>query len=168
MSRVSSLARTVAAGLTAIVLVGCEASPPMAPVTLAEAPNAAILDNLKDTFSFDVTECGVTVAVAGTFHAVDAFTSAKSGRASAVSHINAKGTGVAEGTGATYQWNDAINLAQQGTLDEGPLTETFTQRTRLVGKGSATDIHFDVTAHVTTNANGEITVLFDDSEVSCK
>ena len=168
MSLVSSRARSAAAGLTAIALVGCEVSAPTAPAKVATVPQLAVLDNFSDPFAFDVIDCGVTVAVSGTFHQIDAFTSANSGRASARLHINAKGTGVAQGTGATYQWNDAINLAQQGTIAEGPLTETFTQRTRLIGQGGATDIHFDVVAHVTTNANGDITVQFDNAETACK
>ena len=168
MSRVSLLARSVAAGLTAVVLVGCEVSSPTAPARVAKGANLEVLNNSTNPFAFDIVECGVTVAVSGVFHQVDAFTTASSGRASARFHINAKGTGIAEGTGATYQWNDAINLAQQGTLADGPLTETFTQRTRLIGQGGATDIFFDVITHVTTNANGEITVEFADSEVACK
>jgi hypothetical protein len=72
-------------------------------------------------------------------------------------HINAKGTGVGQLTGARYQWNDRLfditNAAPIGT-------ESFilNDYTRLIRQGRAVDARFAVKIKITINAKGVVTV----------
>ncbi len=108
-------------------------------------------------FAFPVDNCVETVDVSGTFHEVVQFFVGPGGKEHFRFHINAKGTGVGQSTGAQYQWNDRLfditNIAP-----EGAVSFILNDYTRLIGQGGAVDTRFAVQIKVTINANGEATV----------
>jgi hypothetical protein len=104
-----------------------------------------------------VENCAEPVDVSGTFHEVAQFFVGPGGKEHFRFHINAKGTGVGQLTGARYQWNDRLfditNIAPVGTV-----SFILNDYTRLIGQGGAVDTRFAVQTKVTINANGEIIV----------
>jgi hypothetical protein len=131
------------------------------------APAFAVFDN--DRFPFDATDievCGELVDFSGEFHIVTSLTTTKSGNLHTTFHINAKGTGIGQTSGTTYQWNDnIIEVVNEGTL---PLTITALNTWRLIGRGHAGNFVLKQRFHVTVNANGEVTALHDTFEVTCR
>lgn len=109
--------------------------------------------------------CGDVVEFDGLFHVVVNEVISNSGNITAKFHINAKGTGVGQTSGAVYQWNDAINetlnLSKGGNLTR---TQTFS----LVSQGKTQNFKGHLTYHITVNANGEVTTEFENLSVECK
>ena len=155
----ASLRITVAALLLAACQSGTspdgpasEAAPaPLGP-ELAAKPNPSF-----QPFAFSVDNCVETVALSGTFHEVEEFFVGPGGKEHLRFHLNAKGTGVGQTTGARYQWNDRLfditNLAPVGA-------ESFTLNdyARLIGQGGAVNTRVGVQVKITVNANGTVTV----------
>ena len=52
--------------------------------------------------------------------------------------------------------------------DDAPLTDTFTSVFNLVSQGSTDNFIARITFHVTVNANGEVTVVFDNVVAECR
>jgi hypothetical protein len=85
-----------------------------------------------------------------------------------VSHFNPQGiSGTSETTGAKYQGTgvttDIVNL----TFTNGQAMETTVNRFDFIGQGSAPNYTTHETFHITFNANGTITALFDRFSTTC-
>jgi hypothetical protein len=108
-------------------------------------------------FAFTVATCADTVDVSGTFHGVVQFFVGPGGKEHFRFHINAKGTGVGQLTGARYQWNDRLfditNIAPTGAT-----SFILNDYTRLIGQGRAIDVRFAVQQKVTVTATGRVVV----------
>jgi hypothetical protein len=52
-------------------------------------------------------------------------------------------------------------------LDDAPVTDTFTSMFNLVSQGGTGNFVLRETFHVTVNAGGEVTVLFDKVSTAC-
>ena len=168
MSRILTMSRGVLAGIATLAVFGCDRAP-TAPARTPESQSPRLAVSVNETdlpFAFDVGGCGEVVHVEGTFHVVIASTASQGGGTTDRFHINAKGTGTGLTSGATYQWNDAINqtvLSREGALKVGSATQTTT----MIGQGAAPDLKFVGRFHVTVNANGDVTVVIDRADVIC-
>jgi hypothetical protein len=150
-------------------LVACDGSRSTAPRVTPSAPSLAVVDNESDLpFAFDVATCDEVVHISGVFHVVTTETVSPTGNTATRFHINAKGVGIGATSGATYQWNDAIN--QTFNIRDGGESGVIAapQTTELIGQGGVSDIHFLARFHITVNANGELTVEIDQFDAICK
>src|SRR5919108_1447123 len=146
-------------------LTACE-STSTGPVTdNGLAPAFAVIEN--DRFPFASTQfvCTELVDFTGEYHIKSSWTASNSGNLHFTFHINAKGTGVGQTSGATYQWNDAIiEVYHDAAL---PFTATLIQTWKLIGQGAADNFVLKARIHVTINANGDVTAEHDSLEVTC-
>lgn len=147
--------------LSALLLAACEpGTAPEGPAggesvlgpELAAKPNPSF-----QPFAFSVDNCVETVDLSGTFHQVVQFFLGPGGKGHFRFHINAKGTGVGQLTGARYQWNDRLfditNIAPAGAV-----SFILNDYTRLIGQGGAANFRFATQIKVTINAVGVATV----------
>lgn len=109
--------------------------------------------------------CSEVVEVEGYFHPVFQFTADRSGGFHSKGHINATGVGVGLSTGATYNWNDAINFEENFRPPQG--TFTSQQSFLLVGRGDAPNLRLHSLFHVTVTPNGVANVTADNFTVEC-
>jgi hypothetical protein len=145
----------------AILLLACESgTAPQSPTDEEDArgPEFAAVPNPSfQPFAFTVATCDDTVDVSGTFHGTVQFFVGPGGKEHFRFHINAKGTGVGQLTGARYQWNDRLfditNIAPAGAI-----SFILNDYTRLIGQGRATDVRFAVQQKVTITATGQVVV----------
>jgi hypothetical protein len=147
----------------AILLLACESGTgPQSPTDGEDAaplgPEFAAVPNPSfQPFAFAVATCDDTVDVSGTFHEVVQLFVGPGGKQHFRFHINAKGTGVGQLTGARYQWNDRLfditNIAPTGAT-----SFILNDYTRLIGQGRATDVRFAVQNKITITAKGRVVV----------
>lgn len=116
-------------------------------------------------FSFPVPICTEIVDVTGEFHPVFKFTADGNGGFHFKGHFNAKGIGIGQSSGATYNWNDAINFEDSFRAPQ----ETFTdQRSlELIGLGQTANFRLHALFHVTVTPNGVVNITADNFTVIC-
>ncbi len=158
MSRAS-----VTAMFATLVLAACESgTAPQAPTGYTRpatlGPELAAVPNPSfQPFAFAVDNCVETVDVSGTFHEVVQFFVGPRGKEHFRFHLNAKGTGIGQSTGARYQWNDRLfditNVAPVGAV-----SFILNDYARLIGQGGAVNSRLAIQVKVTINANGDATV----------
>jgi hypothetical protein len=158
MSRLS-----VNAALTVVLLAACESGVAPNELSVEQTPIAAGTAAVAkpnpsfQPFAFSVDNCVETVDLAGTFHPVVQGFVGPGGKEHFKFHINAKGTGVGQLTGARYQWNDRLfditNIAPSGTV-----SFTLNDHARLIGQGAAVNLRLATQIKVTINAQGTVTV----------
>jgi hypothetical protein len=147
----------VLASLAAASMAGAACETAVAPVEIPPI-SLAVVENSRNEFVFFIPPCnGEPIDGSGIFHLKVSSTVTPSGRVNGTFHINAKGKGVGQITGANYEWNDAINESFGFDADFAPFHDTFIRRFRLIGQGGVPDRRFNVTFHITVNANGEVT-----------
>jgi hypothetical protein len=166
MIRVSPRSLSIFAAYVTAALVGCE-SAPTAPARVPTAPLFAVTDNEQLPFSFNVRGCTERVHVAGTFHVLGTFTLSASGNETDRFHINASGTGTGLTTGASYHFNDPINLTAH-FRDNVRYGESQIETLTLIGDGDAPNTKIQGRFRFTMNANGDTTVEFDETETICQ
>jgi hypothetical protein len=76
--------------------------------------------------------------------------------------------GTGETTDLTYHGTGLTATSFAGSLVNGQFTETFINRFDIIGQGTDNNFTVHETAHITFNANGTVTVFFDDFSVECK
>ena len=116
-------------------------------------------------FSFTVGGCGEPVLVTGAFHDHFQLQSDAAGGTHFKGHVNAVGVGVGQLTGATYNWNDAID--EQGSFRGAEQTFTSVRSVRLIGRGSAPELRIQARFHITVTPTGVVSVIVDDFSVVC-
>ncbi|RPJ63939.1 MAG: hypothetical protein EHM24_23690 [Acidobacteria bacterium] len=122
----------------------------------ATAPAFAAKPNPSfQPFAFTVSNCLENVDVSGTFHPV--LRGIPGVDRHILFHINAKGTGVGQTTGARYQWNDRL-FDNDHVLATGQTSFILNDNTRLIGQGGAPNAVFHLRIKVTVNARGVVTV----------
>jgi hypothetical protein len=139
----------------------------MSPVDAAKIVNQSI----PITLSVPVPCAGEVVDLSGKLHTVITFTRNRR-NVSAHVHVNAQGiTGTGEITGRTFQVNGAFNISFHNSLLNGQGTKTFIITLEVTDElgpmGSVTGFKLQETAHVTFNANGTVTVNFDNFQAAC-
>jgi hypothetical protein len=74
-------------------------------------------------------------------------------------------SGVGLTTGDKYQ---ATGVTQEQFTTKVGLTDTFINNFRIIGQGTGNNYLVHETAHITVNANGTVTVFFDNLTIDCK
>ena len=70
-------------------------------------------------------------------------------------------------TGTRYQWVEVQNGTERADFDGFPATTTARLVRRFIGQGSTPNLVFNITYHITFNANGEVTAYIDDALRVC-
>lgn len=78
---------------------------------------------------------------------------------------NIHGTGLGLDSGAKYRLN---SVATSSTNVVGATTQTLWQDAVLVAQGDVPNFLFQQTEHITINANGEVTTVFDHAFTKCQ
>ena len=146
------LQNAMVAGL-ALTLSAC--AEPTSPNPLS-TPSFAVTDNQRLPFTFFIPPCNLeAIDGSGIFHVKISTTVSRSGQVTLTFHINAKGKGTGQTTGAKYEWNDVIQDVLHFDGNDGfPATETFRQRFRLIGQGRVPNRVVNIDFQFTVNANG--------------
>jgi hypothetical protein len=74
-------------------------------------------------------------------------------------------SGTGSVTGAKYQ---GTGMTQMGENFKTGFEFTFNNRFDIIGQGPGNNFSVHETAHITVNANGTLTVFFDNFSVTCK
>ena len=119
-------------------------------------------------FPFDfpgIQICTELVDMTGQFHPVFKLTEDGQGGFHFKGHFNATGIGIGQSSGATYNWNDAINEEDNFRAPQ----ETFTsQRSlELIGRGQAANFRLHFLFHVTVTPDGVANINADNFTVVC-
>jgi len=119
-------------------------------------------------FPFDfpgIQICTELVDMTGQFHPVFKLTEDGQGGFHFKGHFNAIGIGIGQSSGATYNWNDAINEEDNFRAPQ----ETFTsQRSlELIGRGQAANFRLHFLFHVTVTPDGVANINADNFTVVC-
>jgi hypothetical protein len=112
------------------------------------------------TFSFTNPCTGEEVTGEGTSHIVGNYTNDGRGGFHLNQSTSGSGTGVGSTSGATYTVTSAGHDTLNVSSAEYPLTITFIQHVQYIRQGEdmpGDDLVFDMTYHVTYDANGEVT-----------
>ena len=141
---------------------------------VAAAARAEVIQNVRVPIALPLfVPCanggaGEIVDFSGDLHIVFEFT-INGNNVTGKSHNQPQGIrGIGRITGDRY---GAVGVTQdtfKGSLQNGQYTETLVNNFRLIapGPGNNTEIHEN--AHVTINANGDVTVLIDNFSAECK
>lgn len=145
-------------------------APPLASVSNRGATTTTINEFIVP-FGFDTQgECGEIVRFSGTLHAVTHTTITSTGSIHSFVQFGPVGGVRAVGLTSGGQYvvpgmlHDNYNL--NGT--EWPVTETFVNNFQIIGAGPLPNFNLHQTFHITVNANGETTVLFDNLRTECR
>jgi hypothetical protein len=133
------------------------------------AQATAITENLQFPIVFDVfVPCanggaGETVSLSGTLHEVFHITFDVNGGVHVKIHDQPQGiSGFGQASGAKYQ---ATGVTQQQS-NTNPFT--FVNNFRIIGQGPGNNFLVHQVFHVTVNANGAVTALFDRPSIECR
>jgi hypothetical protein len=84
-------------------------------------------------------------------------------------HFQPQGIGgTGETTGAKYQATGVTLESFKTSLQNGQANLTFVNNFRIIGQGPGNNYLVHETMHVTINADGTLTVLFDNLSIDCK
>lgn len=132
---------------------------------------AAVEENIKVPLVGDVFDgiCGEDVVhTAGDLHILVTAT-VNDNHVSGNFHLNPQGAKlVGLTTGNEYVGTGMLHESFQGSLDNGAATFTFVNNFRIVGKGRAPSYIFQVVAHTTINANGDVTADLESVTEECR
>lgn len=160
------MSRPVLTG-TVVALMACERSATAPAEAAAPPPTFSVVTNQTDRpFAFNVPGCGERVHLSGTFQLLVISTVSESGETLDRFHINADGVGVGLTSGARYSVHEVINATDHGR-DGTPRVSSGNDTEVLHGEGGAPDLFFRQHYQFTVNANGEVTVDFNDIESIC-
>jgi hypothetical protein len=139
----------------------------------AAPAGAAVIDNESVPFNdFEVfIPCanggaGDVVTLNGRLHILITFTVNRN-RISGSDHFQPQGLRGTDTEGNVYH---GVGLTQdhfQGSLVNGQFTDTFVNNFYIVGTAGAPSYRVHETAHITFNANGDVTASVDHLRVTC-
>ena len=140
---------------------------------VANASSAGVLVNTAEPFEqvvavpCAVDGLGESVQLTGFLHVLVTATFDKNGVLHATTHFQPMGVaGTGLTTGDVYRAT-GITRDQANGLDI-PFEATFVNNFRIIGPGTGNNLLIHEVAHVTVNAVGEVTVLFDQLSSECK
>jgi hypothetical protein len=135
---------------------------------------AAITDNESSPIFLSVfVPCaaggaGEIVDLSGNLHTLITET-INGNNVSGVMHFNPQGvSGTGETTGLKYQGTGVTQTSFKESLQNGQATMTFVNRFDIIGQGPGNNFTIKETAHITFNADGTVTVNFDNFSIECK
>jgi len=110
---------------------------------------------------------GEIVDLSGSLHTLITFT-INNNNVSGKQHFQPQGiSGVGETTGLKYQATGVTQASFTQSLQNGQANQTFINRFDIIGQGPGNNVSVHETAHITINANGDVTVNFDNFGVDC-
>ena len=141
----------------------------------ARSSKAAVIQNVSvDITGFSVfvpcanNGAGELVIFQGNLHELISFT-INNNHVSGDQHFQPQGlTGTGTVTGDKYQATGVTQTMFSGSLVNGQFESTFVNNFRIIGQGSGNNLLVQEIAHITINANGVVTVFFDNFSVNCK
>ena len=146
----------------------------LALVFVAASANAAVQVNTRNDIVLQVfVPCaaggaGEIVDLSGPLHTLITLT-INGNNFSEVLHFQPQGiSGTGETTGAKYQATGLTEESTTGSFQNGQFNQTFVNRFDIIGQGPGNNFTVHETAHITINANGTVTVFFDNFGVECK
>jgi hypothetical protein len=146
----------------------------LALVFVATSANAAVQVNTRTDISLQVfVPCaaggaGEMVDLSGPLHTLVTLT-INGNNFSEVLHFQPQWiSGTGETTGAKYQATGLTEETTTGSFQNGQFNQTFVNRFDIIGQGHGNNFTIHETAHITINANGTVTVFFDNFGVECK
>jgi hypothetical protein len=110
---------------------------------------------------------GEIALVTGNLHSLIHVTTSDAGNTVVKTHFQPMGlAGTGQTSGLKYQ---ATGVTQDVLTVNGdpPWNFTFVNNFRFIGQGPGNNFHAHTTAHITVNANGEVTVDFSLDRTSC-
>jgi hypothetical protein len=135
---------------------------------------AAIVDNESNPILLSVfVPCaaggaGEIVDLSGNLHTLITET-INGNNVSGVMHFQPQGiSGTGETTGLKYQATGVTQTSFKTSLQNGQANMTFVNRFDIIGQGPGNNFTVHETAHITFNADGTVTVFFDNFSVECK
>jgi hypothetical protein len=136
--------------------------------------NAAVQVNDRTDISISIfIPCadggaGEVVDLNGPLHTLISFT-INGNNASGYFHFQPQGiTGTGETTGLKYQATGITQESFKSSLQNGQANFTFVNNFRIIGQGPGNNFLVHETMHLTINADGTLTVSFDNLTVDCK
>jgi len=152
--------------LATLVVAGVAASVATAGVTQ---------NDVNQTVPFDVgvipcANGGAGEDVSGTIDLHTLTTTTVNGnKVSGKFHFQPQGSSLlGEVTGDTYQATGVTQETFKGSLQNGQFTDTFVNNFRIIGHGPGNNFLVHEVTHITINANGDVTVTFDNFSADCK
>ena len=147
----------------------------VAVLTFMTAPaDAAVIVNESTIISLSVfVPCaaggaGEIVDLSGSLHSLISET-INGNNVSGVMHFQPQGiSGTGETTGDKYYATGVTSTTFKTSLQNGQANMTFVNRFDIIGQGPGNNFSVHETAHITFNADGTVTVLFDNFAVDCK
>lgn len=83
-------------------------------------------------------------------------------------HFNYQGLkGVGQITGDTYAANGSFEETENGDFVNGAFMTTTQEHIHYNGQGSAPNLTIRFSEHLTINANGDVTVFFENFSIDC-
>lgn len=165
MSRPSHLFAVLATG---VLLLGCTAEPTAVSSLQADGPHAAVVTNERTSFiDMDaISLCtGEVFPTTGTVHEVVSVTETATGVVRIVAHLQIHAVGTSP-TGASLLIK---TVATDVFPDVSFPPEGTTQiAASIIAKGSAPNEVNHLKYHLTLNANGTVTVTFDELTTRCQ
>ena len=111
---------------------------------------------------------GELVIFRGNLHILLSFT-INNNRVSGKDHFQPQGlTGTGSVTGDKYQATGVTQSMFSGSLVNGQYQSTYVNNFRIIGQGPGNNLLVQEIAHFTINANGTLTVYFDNFSADCK
>ena len=124
-------------------------------------------ENLAGTVS-DHPCTGEPLVLGGALHTYGRGLISASGGIHLLMHLNAQHVTATASDGTVYHEAAAANeQTLNADSDFAPLNSSFTAHFRLLAPGPGNDVVLAIHAHVTVNANGEVTSSFDSFELTC-
>jgi len=154
------------AALAAVVVGG------LASVTVAQAGNTAVTNITFPVDVFEFVPCaaggaGEVVELTGDIHDV-ARPTLNGNHFSMTFHENVQGlSGTGLTTGDKYRATGTATLTFNGNFNNGQAEETFTGSFDVIGQGPGNNLVSHEVQHITVNANGDVTVSFDNISLDC-
>lgn len=146
----------------------------VAMTTMVVQANAAVQVNDKTDINLTVfIPCaaggaGEVVDLFGPLHTLMSFT-INGNNVSGYFHFQPQGiSGTGETTGDKYQATGLTEQSFKNSLQNGQANLTFVNNFRIIGQGPGNNFLVHETMHLTINANGTVTVSFDNLTVDCK
>jgi hypothetical protein len=134
---------------------------------------AAITVNSSNPLSLSVfVPCaaggaGEIVDLSGNLHTLITFTM-NGNNVSGLMHFQPQGvSGTGETTGLRYSGTGVTSTSMTTSLQNGQANMTFINRFDIIGQGPGNNFTIHETAHITFNADGTVTVSFDNFVVEC-
>ncbi len=77
-------------------------------------------------------------------------------------------SGVGETTGLKYQATGGTRTNFDLSFQNGQANQTYVNNFNIIGQGPGNNFQVSELAHITFNANGDVSVVFDNFKATCK